>query len=160
MKAVFPGSFDPISNGHLAIIARASLLFEEVIVVVATNTHKATLFSPRKRFEMAKEAVSGWKNVHVELVQDELTVTLLQRLGTNVIVRGIRNEQDFIYEQQIAQMNNKLDPNVETVILFSSPETCCISSSLIREIARFGGDLSAVVPKNVNLALRALYQNK
>lgn len=160
MKAIFPGSFDPISNGHLDIITKAAKLFDEVIVVIANNTHKNTLFSPTKRYELAKVAVEKWKNVSVQLVQNDLTVKLVHKLNADVIIRGVRNEQDFIYEQQIAHMNKKMDSSTETIILLSSPKNSCLSSSLIREIASFGGNLSEFVPHAVDLALKKKYQKK
>lgn len=160
MKAIFPGSFDPISNGHLDIITKAAKLFDEVIVVIANNTHKNTLFSPTKRYELAKVAVEKWKNVSVQLVQNDLTVKLVHKLKADVIIRGVRNEQDFIYEQQIAHMNKKMDSSTETIILLSSPKNSYLSSSLIREIAGFGGNLSEFVPHAVDLALKKKYQKK
>lgn len=158
MKAIFPGSFDPISNGHLDIIERAAKLFDEVIVVISNNTHKNTLFSPAKRYKLAKDAVEKWENVSIQLVQNSLTVKLVHKLDADVIIRGVRNEQDFIYEQQIAYMNKKMDSSAETIILLSSPKNSCISSSLIREIASFGGNISEFVPHAVELALKKKYQ--
>lgn len=158
MKAIFPGSFDPISNGHLDIIKKAAKLFDEVIVVISNNTNKNTLFSPAKRYELAKDAVEKWENVRVQLIQNDLTVKLVHKLKADVIIRGVRNEQDFIYEQQIAHINKKMDSSTETIILLSSPQNSCISSSLIREIASFGGSLSKLVPHNVVLALKDKYQ--
>lgn len=107
MKAIFPGSFDPISNGHLDIIEKAARLFDQVIVVISNNTHKNTLFSPIKRYKLVKDAVENWENVSVQLVQNDLTIKLVRELDADVIVRGIRNEKDFVYEQQIAYMNKK-----------------------------------------------------
>lgn len=160
MKAIFPGSFDPITNGHLDIIRRAAKLFNELIVVIANNTHKDSLFTPQQRYDLAVAATKEMKNVQVKLVQSDLTVNLLHQLKAGVIIRGARNEQDFIFEQQIALMNKKMDPTAETLILFASPECCYISSSLIREIFLFKGDLSAVVPQNVNRALQQEQENK
>lgn len=154
MKAIFPGSFDPITYGHLDIIERGAKLFDELIVVISNNTHKDSLFTPQKRYELAVEATKNIKNVTVKLVQSDLTVNLLHQLGADVIIRGARNDQDFIFEQQIALMNKKMDPDAETLILFSSPDCCYISSSLIREIYLFKGKLAGVVPENVNQALQ------
>lgn len=160
MKAIFPGSFDPISNGHLDIIEKAARLFDQVIVVISNNTHKKTLFSPIKRYKLVKDAVENWENVSVQLVQNDLTIKLVRELDADVIVRGIRNEKDFVYEQQIAYMNKKMDSSIETIILLSSLKNSCISSSLIREIASFNGNLSKFVPHNVDLALKKKYLKK
>ncbi len=160
MKAIFPGSFDPISNGHLDIIEKAARLFDQVIVVISNNTHKNTLFSPIKRYKLVKDAVENWENVSVQLVQNDLTIKLVRELDADVIVRGIRNEKDFVYEQQIAYMNKKMDSSIETIILLSSLKNSCISSSLIREIASFNGNLSKFVPHNVDLALKKKYLKK
>lgn len=154
MKAIFPGSFDPITNGHLNIIKRAAKLFDEVVVVISNNTHKNSLFTPQERFQLVQEAVANTGKVSVKLVQSDLTINLVHKLNADVIIRGARNETDFIYEQQIALMNKKMDPEIETLILFANPEDCYISSSLIREIFLFNGDVSGVVPENVNRALK------
>lgn len=153
MKAIFPGSFDPITNGHLDIIKRAARLFDQVIIVISKNTHKNGLFFPTQRYQLVKEAVQNIKNVEVKLVQTDLTINLVHKFKADVIVRGARNSQDFIYEQQIALMNKRMDPTVETIILFATPECSYISSSLIREISSFNGKVANVVPKNVNQAL-------
>ncbi|BAQ56672.1 phosphopantetheine adenylyltransferase [Lactobacillus acetotolerans] len=153
MKAIFPGSFDPITNGHLDIIKRAARIFDQVIIVISKNTHKNGLFLPTKRFELVKGAVKQFENVEVKLVQTDLTINLVHKFHADVIIRGARNEQDFVYEQQIALMNRQMDPEVETIILFASPDCSYISSSLIREIASFRGKVANVVPENVNQAL-------
>lgn len=153
MKAIFPGSFDPITNGHLEIISRASKLFDKLVVVVSNNTSKNGMFSPQQRYQFVKDAVSVYPNVSVSLVQSDLTVNLVHELNADVIVRDVRNNEDFVYEQQIALMTKKMDPNIETLILFSNPECSYISSSIVREIMLFGGDISDAVPACVNRAL-------
>lgn len=114
MKAIFPGSFDPITNGHLDIISRASKLFDKLVVVVSNNTSKNGMFSPQQRYQFVKDAVSVYPNVSVSLVQSDLTVNLVHELNADVIVRDVRNNEDFVYEQQIALMTKKMDPNIET----------------------------------------------
>lgn len=151
MKAVFPGSFDPITNGHLDIIKRATKIFDQVIIVISNNTHKVNLFTPQERYSLVKEVCPY---ISVKLIQDNLTIDFVRKLGARIIIRGARNEQDFVYEQQIALMNQKMNPEIETIILFSSPDYSFISSTLIREIAQFKGDLTQVVPENVNKALK------
>lgn len=149
MRAVFPGSFDPITNGHLDIIERASKIFDEVIVVVANNIGKKSLFTPNEKFELVSDAIIDLKNVSVKLMDSDLTINIVKKLGADVLIRGVRNEVDFTYEQSIALMNRKLDSKIETLILFSDPSKSFISSTLVREISNFGGNLSGLVPKNV-----------
>ncbi|WP_025021682.1 pantetheine-phosphate adenylyltransferase [Ligilactobacillus hayakitensis] len=149
MKAVFPGSFDPITNGHLDIIERASKIFDEVVVVVANNTGKKSLFTPNEKFELISSAIAKLNNVTVKLMDSDLAINIVKKLNGNVLIRGVRNEVDFTYEQSIALMNRKLDSTIETLILFSDPNKSFISSTLVREISLFGGDLSDLVPKNV-----------
>lgn len=149
MRAVFPGSFDPITNGHLDIIERASKIFDEVIVVVANNIGKKSLFTPNEKFELVSNAIIDLKNVSVKLMDSDLTINIVKKLEADVLIRGVRNEVDFTYEQSIALMNRKLDSKIETLILFSDPSKSFISSTLVREISNFGGNLSGLVPKNV-----------
>ncbi|KRM19052.1 phosphopantetheine adenylyltransferase [Ligilactobacillus hayakitensis DSM 18933 = JCM 14209] len=149
VKAVFPGSFDPITNGHLDIIERASKIFDEVVVVVANNTGKKSLFTPNEKFELISSAIAKLNNVTVKLMDSDLAINIVKKLNGNVLIRGVRNEVDFTYEQSIALMNRKLDSTIETLILFSDPNKSFISSTLVREISLFGGDLSDLVPKNV-----------
>ena len=154
MKAIFPGSFDPLTNGHLDLIERASQLFEEVIVVIATNTSKQPLFKPEEKVTLVKQATEKLTNVSVVAVSLDLTVSVAKKLGAKIIVRGVRNVQDFEYVQGIAAMNKKLAPELETVLLFARPEYTLLSSSLIKEVAKFQGDLSEFVPKQVEVALK------
>ncbi len=154
MKAVFPGSFDPLTNGHLDLIKRASSLFEEVIVAIATNTAKQPLFSPQEKMTLVNSAIKDLPNVSAVAIPSDLTVNVARKLGAKAIVRGVRNVQDFEYEQGIAAMNKQLAPDLETILLFARPEYTLLSSSLIKEVARFHGDLTKFVPAEVGLALK------
>ncbi|MBM7617520.1 pantetheine-phosphate adenylyltransferase [Weissella uvarum] len=147
-KALFPGSFDPITNGHLHLIQRATNLFDEVIVGVAQNTGKNGLFTLDERTQLAQEAVQAVPNVHVATI-DGLTVDFAHKNSVTAIIRGLRNAQDFNYEQPIAAMNAKIG-QIETLFMLADPDDVMISSSVIKEIAHAGGDVSAFVPTNVN----------
>lgn len=157
MIAIIPGSFDPITNGHVDIIRRASLLFEKVIVVVAKNIKKNTLFSAQERYFLVKATLKELSNVEVVLIQSDLTVRVAERLNADVVIRGVRNSQDYVYEKQIATINKSLKPDLETLILFSNPKFSEISSSMVREINYFGGDVHKLVSPIVNEALKKKY---
>ncbi len=151
--ALFPGSFDPITLGHLDIITRGGKIFDEVIVTILTNTSKASLFSPEEKEMLVKEAVKGLPNVKVLLQEEALTVEVAKKLGANYLLRGIRSVKDFEYERDIALMNRHLASEVESVFLFTDPKYNFVSSSMIKEVAKFKGDISPYVPKNVKEAL-------
>lgn len=153
-RAVCPGSFDPVTNGHLDIIARAATLFDEVVVATGVNVSKSRLFGPEERMEMLREAVAGFDNVRVEGFSGLLT-TFCQEQGIHAIVKGLRAVSDFDYELQMAQMNASLAPEVETVFVPTSPEYSFLASSLVKEVAAFGGDVSALLPGFVLERLRA-----
>ncbi len=146
-KALCPGSFDPVTVGHLDIIERASALFDELVVAVVSNPSKAPLFDIKERMQILEEAVGHLSNVEVASF-DGLLVDFARSIGARVIVKGLRAVSDFDYEIQMAQMNNKLS-GVETFFLAASPVTSYLSSSLIKEVARFGGDISSLVPPGV-----------
>ncbi|MBS9338852.1 pantetheine-phosphate adenylyltransferase [Fructobacillus sp. M2-14] len=156
-KAVFPGSFDPLTNGHLDIIERAAELFDEVVVAVGKNTNKAGLFQPDERLELVKAAVSHLDNVKVGQIEG-LTVDYMEKIGAKYIVRGLRNCKDFEYERDIAGANSALD-DVETVLLFAKPENQNISSSMVKEIAKLSSKrLDAFVPSVVVKALQEHFE--
>lgn len=143
-RAVCPGSFDPVTNGHLDIIERAAKLFDEVVVAVGINRSKSRLFSPEERIDMLTTACAGWDNVRVDGFTGLLTDFCLKH-EIDAIVKGLRAVSDFDYELQMAQMNSSLAP-VETVFVPTSPEWSFLASSLVKEVATFGGDVSGLVP--------------
>lgn len=152
VTAIYPGTFDPITNGHSDLIARASKLFDRVFVAVAVNRGKTPLFTTEERVEMAASVVSCFNNVEV-LGFDCLLVDCAKQCGANVVLRGLRAVSDFEYEFQLAGMNRRLDPDIETMFLTPSEQYAFISSTIIREIARLGGDASDFVPEVVRDAL-------
>ena len=145
MKAIFPGSFDPITNGHLDVIKRSAQLFEHVYVVILTNTAKKPLFSAEKRQMLVEDAIKDLSNVTVLLKEADLTVNVASQLGAQVIIRALRNAQDFEFEKNIAEMNKNLAPQIETMLLVTDPKYSFVSSSLVKEVARFKGDVSQLV---------------
>lgn len=153
-KVLFPGSFDPITNGHLDVVKQASQIFDKVYLVIMTNTHKHYLFNIEERVELAKDSVKEIKNVKVIAEPEILTVKLAKKLGINTIVRGVRNTEDFLYEQQIAGMNKKLAPEISTVLLFTSAQNSFVASSIVKEIAKFDGDLGGFLPAKAAQALK------
>ncbi len=146
-RAACPGSFDPVTNGHLDIIGRASTLFDEVVVAVGVNASKRRLFTPQERIEMLTEAVRPFPNVVVDGFDGLLTTFCTER-GIAAIVKGLRAVSDFDYELQMAQMNSSL-ARIETVFVPTSPEYSFLASSLVKEVAAFGGDVSGLVPAHV-----------
>lgn len=150
--AVFPGSFDPLTNGHLDLIQRASRLFDQLIVVVGQNTSKASVFTPAERVAFIEASVQDLVNVQVR-IEAGLTVDFMKQVHATALVRGLRNATDFEYEQGIAGMNRALAPEIETVCLLADGRYQFVSSSLLKEVAKFGGDLSKLVPPAVATAL-------
>ena len=151
-KAVYPGSFDPITNGHLDIIKRLAPLYDEVIVLVSHSPNKNYLFTTEERKKMLEISLEGLSNVQVD-IHCGLTVDYLKKNNAKVIVRGLRAVVDFEYEMAMANMNKKLDPEIETALIFASPDCYYISSRAIKEIARFGGNLDGLVPAHVHQKL-------
>ena len=147
-KAVCPGSFDPITNGHIDIIKRAAELFDEVTVLVVTNPDKKCVFSPEERCDLIKKALADISGVKVDSFSG-LLADYVKQNGICAIVKGIRSSSDFEYEFQMALANRSLAPNAETVFITADPQNMYVSSSLIRQIACFGGDVSDFVPKNI-----------
>jgi pantetheine-phosphate adenylyltransferase len=152
-RAVCPGSFDPVTNGHLDIVERAASLFDEVVVAVGINQSKRRLFSADERMAMLTRAVGHLPNVRVEGFSGLLTTFCTER-DIHAIVKGLRAVSDFDYELQMAQMNSSLS-SVETVFVPTSPEWSFLASSLVKEVASYCGDVSALVPDFVNDALVA-----
>jgi pantetheine-phosphate adenylyltransferase len=143
-RAVCPGSFDPVTNGHIDIVSRASQLFDEVIVAVGVNKSKNRLFSPEERIDMLRTACQEFPNVKVDGFTGLLT-TFCQERDILAIVKGLRAVSDFDYELQMAQMNSKL-ADIETVFVPTSPDYSYLASSLVKEVAMFGGDVTGLVP--------------
>ena len=143
-RAACPGSFDPVTNGHIDIISRASALFDEVVVAVGVNASKNRLFSPEERMEMLTEASAPYPNVTVAGF-DGLLTDFCRDHAVDAIVKGLRAVSDFDYELQMAQMNSSLS-GIETVFVPTSPAYSFLASSLVKEVARFGGDVSGLVP--------------
>ena len=154
--AVYSGTFDPFTLGHADVLQRAAGLFDRVIVAVATAHHKKTLFTPGQRVEQVRQGCSEWPNIDVQLF-DGLIVDFCRTQRATVIVRGIRNLTDFDYESQMAAMNRKLLPEVETVFLLPDADVQCISSTLVREISKLGGDVSQMVSPAIAIALKAAH---
>jgi pantetheine-phosphate adenylyltransferase len=153
--ALYPGTFDPITNGHLDIVRRAALLFDRVIVAVADSQRKGPLFSIEQRVTLARGAVAGLHGVEVRAFAGLLAYEY-ERLGIDVVIKGLRSVADFEYEFQQAQANRRLVPRFETIFFMPSDRNTCISSTLVREILAFGGDVGDFVPENVQAALQDL----
>ena len=151
-KAVCPGSFDPVTNGHLDIIGRAAALFDEVIVMIAFNANKAGLFSVDERIDMLTEVTGGWPNVVVDSYSG-LLVDFCRDRGIPAVVKGLRAVSDFDYELQMAQMNRQLG-GLETLFVPTSATYSYLSSSLLKEVAALGGDVAGLVPDAVATRLR------
>ncbi|MEI8342225.1 MAG: pantetheine-phosphate adenylyltransferase [Verrucomicrobiota bacterium] len=157
-RAIYPGSFDPVTNGHLDVIQRASRLFDEVIVAVAYNDDKNPLFTSEERLHLLEQTVSTVGNVKV--VQFEgLLVDFARKEGATAIVRGLRAISDFEFEFQMALMNRKLEGSVETIFLMPKEEYTYLSSRIVKEIARLGGNVEAFVPPLIAEALKQKLQH-
>jgi pantetheine-phosphate adenylyltransferase len=152
-RCVCPGSFDPVTNGHLDVIERASMLFDEVAVLVTINKSKAGTFTVEERQEMLRESTAGLPNVRVDAFHG-LLVNYCREHGIRAIVKGLRAVTDFDYELQMAQMNHRLS-GVDTVFVPTSPDSSFLSSSLVKEVAAWGGDVSGLVPEPVLRRLRS-----
>lgn len=156
MKAVYPGSFDPVTAGHLDIIERAAKIFDRLVVTVFSNPAKKPLFSVEERMAMLREATSHLPNVELDAAEG-LLVPYVRRIGARVIVKGLRAISDFDYEFRMALMNKKLDPEVETVFILTSSQYAYLSSSLIKEVASLGGCVTGLVPAGVERRLREMW---
>lgn len=156
--AIYPGTFDPITNGHIDLLSRASRIFDRVILAIAESKAKGPLFTVAERLALARESVSGLPNVEV-ISFDTLLVECARKHGANVILRGLRAVSDFEFEFQLAGMNRYLGPEIETLFLTPAEKYAFVSSSVIREIAKLGGDVSGFVPDPVRLALAQAFQS-
>ncbi len=148
--AIFPGSFDPITIGHVDIVNRALPLFDEIVVAIGINTQKKSLFSLEQRMQWIKKVFKNKKKIKVESYQG-LTVNYCKDRGAKYIIRGIRSSADFEYEKTIAQLNHMMVPEIDTFLILSSPELSAISSTIVREIIIGKGDTSKFLPKEVNV---------
>ncbi|MDO8580211.1 MAG: pantetheine-phosphate adenylyltransferase [Candidatus Omnitrophota bacterium] len=157
--AIYPGSFDPVTYGHIDLIKRASKIFENIIVAVANNTQKKTLFSAQERMALLKKATQGIKGVTVENF-DGLVIEFARQRGSNVLIRGLRMISDFEFEFQMALTNRRLDEEVETVFLMPSEGYSYLSSTLIKEAASLGADIRSFVPDFVAERLKEKLKNK
>ena len=151
--AIYPGSFDPLTNGHLDVVQRAAKLFDRVIVAVAKNESKHALFTLNERVTLVKNAVADLPNVEADSF-DGLLVEYVASKKARAIVRGLRAVSDFEFEFQLALMNRKLDENIETIFMMPKDTYTFLSSRIVKEIARLGGDISQFVPPNVQAALK------
>ncbi len=156
VRAIFPGTFDPIHFGHIDIAHRAADLFDELIVAVYDRPLKALLFSPEDRLEMAQRTFEGAERIRVIGYQG-LTVELCRRLGAKVVVRGLRVFSDFEHEFRMALANHRLAPEVEVVALITSEQHTFLTGTTVREIASLGGDVSSMVPEHVSRALKSRF---
>lgn len=153
MLAIYPGSFDPLTNGHVDIIQRGSRLFERIVVAILHNVEKAPLFTVAERVEIAREVFAGYPNVEVDTF-DGLLVEYARRKGAGAIVRGLRAISDFEYEMQMALMNRHLYPDVETVFMMPAETYTYVSSRLVKEVVALGGSVAGLVPTLVEDRLR------
>lgn len=151
-KAIYPGTFDPMTNGHLDLVTRAALIFDHVILAIAASPSKKPLFSLDERVALATAAISHLNNVEVIGFSD-LMATFAKDHNATVLVRGLRAVSDFEYEMQLANMNRHLMPTLESVFMMPSKEWSFISSSLVKEVARHGGDIKPFLPENITQAL-------
>jgi len=151
--AIYPGSFDPLTNGHVDIIRRGARLFDRIVVAVLINLEKAPLFTVPERVEIAREAFPGQPNVEVDTF-DGLLVDYARKRGAGVIVKGLRAVSDFEFEMQMALMNRKLNPEVETVFMMPTQPYTYVSSRLVKEVVALGGSVHGLVPESVEKRLR------
>ncbi len=153
VKAVFPGSFDPPTNGHLNVIERAAKIFEEVLVVISVNPQKKFFFTAEERYGMMKSILSGYENVHLH-IWDKLIVEFAAMNGAKVIVRGVRSLTDFAYELELSMINKGLNPEIDTFFIPTDSKYSLQRSSAIKELASFGGNISNMVPEIVEKELK------
>ena len=158
--AIYPGSFDPLTNGHMDILERAAQMFEKIIVTVAVNNKKTAVFSGDERVELIRQAIQGKEWEHkIEIEQfTGLLINFAREKGVNVLLRGVRQISDFEYEFRMALTNRRLAPEIDTVFLMPDEQLTFISATIVKEVAAWGGDLSSFVPDHVAKALREKYK--
>ena len=149
-RAVFPGSFDPITRGHENIVRRAASIFDEIIVAIGSNSSKKSMFSLEQRKQWLEEVFSDIDNVKVD-AYDGMTMDYCKKVDAGFMLRGVRNGSDFEYERTIAQMTKFMAPHLETVILFTDPELSAINSTVVREILRNNGDVTQFIPSSIHV---------
>lgn len=159
-KAIYPGTFDPFTNGHLDVFERAVNIFDTVTVVIAENSQKNTLFTLEERKEMIEEIITGHKNASVEVLHDGLLADYAREVGAHAIIRGVRQVKDFEYEFQMSLLNRHLNPEVTTVFLMPNVKYTYVASSIIREVAMLGGDVQNFVHPCVLKKLLQKYNEK
>ena len=148
-KGIYPGSFDPVTYGHIDMIERASKMFDKLYVSITENINKKSFFTLEERLDLLKKICQNYKNVEIVVCQNKLTVDFALELGANVIVRGLRAVTDFEYDLQMASTNHQLNSNVETVFMMTNTDYSFLSSSMVKEIAYIGGNVNKFVPKIV-----------
>ncbi|MGC4375522.1 pantetheine-phosphate adenylyltransferase [Fictibacillus sp. Mic-4] len=156
--AVCSGSFDPVTLGHLDIIARGAKIFDEIIIVIATNSSKKPLFSVEERIQLLVESTKELPNVRVDSFSG-LLIDYVQKVGANVILRGLRAVSDFEYEMQIASINKKLNEDIETFFMMTNNQYSFLSSSIVKEAAKYGANVSDLVPEPVEIALKEKFSS-
>lgn len=147
-RAICPGSFDPVTNGHINIIERSARLFDEVLVLVSTNSSKKPAFSMEERVELLRKSTAHFPNVRVEKLEG-LLADYAYRAGADTLIKGLRAVTDFEYEFQLALINKKLNPHLETLFMTTDPQYMYLSSSMVREVGAYGGDISEFVPPEI-----------
>ncbi len=158
-RCIYPGSFDPLTHGHLSLIQRGLEIFDGLVVAVANNPHKAPLFTPAERVELIRGAVGDDPRIEVDRF-DGLLVEYAKRRGIHTVLRGLRAVSDFEYEFQLANMNRQLDPDFDSIFVMTGQDYFYVSARLVREVSRFGGDVSALVPPNVLTALKRKFAGR
>lgn len=153
VKAVYPGTFDPVTNGHIDIIRRAANVVDSLVIVVSVNSGKNPVFSMEERMDIIREVVKDIPNVSV-IKSEELTVSCAKEFGASIIIRGLRAVTDYENEMQLAQTNRYLDENIETMFMATSKEYSFLSSTVVKELAYYGADISALVPEVVEQRLK------
>jgi pantetheine-phosphate adenylyltransferase len=159
ITAIYPGTYDPVTNGHVDVITRAAKIFDRVVVGVVNNPHhKTPMFAVEERVEFLEDALSGMENVEVDVFR-ELVVDFARRWDAKAIVKGLRVVSDFEWEFQMNQLNRTLAPDIETVYVMASPQVSFVSSSGVKEIASFGGNVEELVPPAVASRLKEMFPN-